>query len=61
MAVEMILIYQLSYSALIMILKLELFMVPLRNLWIVNGYNQLFEEGYNKNIPGRVSEVYYKA
>jgi|LakMenE01Jun11ns_1017448.scaffolds.fasta_scaffold7242487_1 hypothetical protein len=36
-------------------------MIPLRNLWLVNGYNQLFEDSPSGTLPGRISEVYYKA
>lgn len=36
-------------------------MTPLRNLWLVNGYNKLFEDNPSGSIPGRISEVYYKA
>lgn len=61
MAIEMILIYQLTYSALMMIKKLELFMLPLRNLWIVNGYNKLLPDSPAITLPGRISEIYYKA
>ena len=55
MAVEMLLIYQLAYSSLIMLQKLQLFMIPLRNLWLVNGYNKLFEDSPSGSIPGRIS------
>jgi hypothetical protein len=54
MAIEMIFIYQLTYSALMLLEKLELYMTPLRNLWIVNGYNSLFEDS-TSSLPGRVS------
>lgn len=43
-AVEMILIFQISYGGLIMIAKLECYMDTLKNLWIVNGYNSLFPD-----------------
>lgn len=59
MAIEMIFIYQLTYAALLLLKKLELFMTPLRNLWIVNGYNSLFKD-VSSQLPGRVSEVFYK-
>ena len=55
----MIFIYQLTYAALLLLEKLELFMTPLRNLWIVNGYNSLFKD-VSSRLPGRVSEVLYK-
>jgi hypothetical protein len=59
MAIEMIFIYQLTYASLILLKKLELFMNPLKYLWIVNGYNSLFKDE-NSQLPGRVSEVFYK-
>lgn len=59
MAIEMIFIYQLTYASLILLKKLELFMTPLRNMWIVNGYNSLFKDE-SSLLPGRVSEVFYK-
>lgn len=54
MAIEMIFIYQITYAALILLEKVELFMSPLRNLWIVNGYNNLFADT-STSLPGRVS------
>ena len=40
----MIFVFQVSYTSLLFLEKLELYMSKLRNLWIVNGYNQLFED-----------------
>ena len=42
MAIEMILIFQITYAALILLKKVELFMRPLRSLWIVNGFLRYF-------------------
>jgi len=34
-------------------------MTPLRNLWIVNGYNPMFSDD-SQGLPSRLSSVYYK-
>lgn len=35
-------------------------MLPLRNLWIVNGYNQLLPDSPLGVLPGRLRSIYYK-
>ena len=60
MGVEMILIFQVGYCALLTIEKLELFMVPLKNLRITNGYNELLSDSAGGNLPGRLSSINYK-
>jgi len=35
-------------------------MLPLRNLWMVNGYNQLLADSPLGPLPGRLRSIYYK-
>lgn len=44
MGVEMMLIFQLAYAALLILEKKELLMVSFRNLWVANGYNNLLHD-----------------
>ena len=61
MGIEMIFIFQVGYAGLLLVTKQEALMVPLRNLKIVNGYNQLMPDSSENNLPQRLSEIFYSA
>ena len=58
-AIEFLLVPQVTYAGMIMIEKLESLLLPLQNLRYVNGYNPLFKGKDNIILPPRVSILLY--
>jgi hypothetical protein len=59
-AIEMLLVPQIAFSALIMIQKLESLLLPLSNLYLVNGYNNAMEAN-SSDLPSRITAMQYKS
>ena len=60
MAVEMILVVQIAFVALMIIDKIEALLSPLMYLWPINGYNRLIKDYSNSVVPTRVATLGYK-